>query len=188
MAQEIEIEFKVLLSKEEFRLLETTLPFPNHSTLQTNYYFETRSFDLKDRKSALRIREKNETYTLTLKQPHLEGILETHDPLNKLEFLNWMDNKPMIKPSVSRQLEELKIDVGDLYYYGALKTERKTFKQDSVLYVLDKSYYNGKTDYELEIEADSKESGNQVFNKILADFHIEAKEPITKIERFFASL
>ncbi|MEI3607847.1 CYTH domain-containing protein [Pseudogracilibacillus sp. SE30717A] len=188
MAQEIEIEYKVLLSKEKYDELESKLPFPNHSITQINYYFETNNFQLKKHKSALRIREKNNKFTLTLKQPHENGILETHDPLSKDEFLSWINNKPIPKPSIGQQLQKLTINEYDLHYYGSLKTERKIFEQDDVLYMLDKSFYNGIIDYELEIEANSREVGYHAFRNLLEKFNIKVKRPITKIERFFNSL
>ncbi|WP_212685903.1 CYTH domain-containing protein, partial [Salmonella enterica] len=83
MAQEIEIEFKNLLTEEEYLKLLSNLPFPKYSQTQTNYYFETEDFSLKAHGSALRIREKNGNYTLTLKETHELGLLETHDALTE---------------------------------------------------------------------------------------------------------
>src|SRR5690625_3099304 len=94
MAQEIEIEYKVLLTKKEFEKIASSLPFSANSVTQVNHYFETNQFNFKKQQSALRIREKNNKYTLTLKQPHEEGILETHDQLTEEEYNHWINGNP----------------------------------------------------------------------------------------------
>lgn len=187
MSQEIEIEYKVLLSKENFELLANEMPFPKETVEQINYYFETKTFDLKKHYSALRIRKKNNGYILTLKEPYGEHILETHDPLTEEEFYNWINGNSTAKSNVSKQLKKLGVAEKELIYFGSLKTERKSFVNDGIEYVLDKSIYNGITDYELEIEAISAEKGLTVFKNLLQQFNIPQKDSITKIERFFLS-
>src|SRR5699024_2293642 len=90
MSQEIEIEYKNLLTKQEFDYLLGHFPFPQNSQKQTNFYFETENFSLKENGAALRIREKDGHYRLTLKEPHPDGLLETHDPLTEAEAMNWL--------------------------------------------------------------------------------------------------
>src|SRR5699024_12592300 len=81
--QQIEIERKTMLTEAEFELLLKKLPFESAPIIQTNYYFETEDLALKRNRSALRIRQKNNSYTLTLKEPHEEGVLETNEPLTE---------------------------------------------------------------------------------------------------------
>lgn len=188
MAQEIEIEYKVLLTKKEYENIASSLPFPTNSVNQVNYYFETKQFDFKKQHSALRVREKNNKYTLTLKQPHVEGILETHDKITEEEYKNWLNGNPTPTVHVGKQLDYMEIPIEQIKYFGSLSTERKSFKAEDILYVLDKSTYNGKIDYELEIEAPSQEKGREAFNQLIQNYRITRKEPITKIERFFYSL
>ena len=187
MAQEIEIEYKVLLTKTQYERLAKNLPFPAAMT-QVNYYFETDQFDLKRNGSALRIRKKNGNYVLTLKEPHEEGILETHDKLTKAEFFQWIDGNPVAKPHTMEQLQKKEIEIEQLNYYGSLTTERKTFTEQNIAYFLDKSYYLEQTDYELEIEAPTQKQALNAFLNILETYNIEQKEPITKNERFFRLL
>ena len=61
-------------------------------------------------------------------------------------------------------------------------------KQNDILYVLDKSIYNGVTDYELEIEAPTQEKGEQALQNVIKKYHITKQPSITKIERFFRTL
>ena len=70
MSQNIEIEFKNMLTSEEF--LQLKLHFnidQNKFKKQVNHYFDTPSFSLKSLNSALRIREKGTQFEMTLKQP-----------------------------------------------------------------------------------------------------------------------
>lgn len=188
MSQEIEIEYKTLLTRQEYDRLQQALNFPHTAVKQVNYYFETAQFTLKEQHSALRIREKNGHYVLTLKEPHEKGILETHDHLTKVEFEHWMNGQPVPKEHVTKQLMLLDVPLAELLYFGALATERRTFTDNGISYVLDKSSYNGVIDYELEIEAPSAEAGEKAFQQIIEQYPVTKQQSITKIERFFTSL
>lgn len=187
MTQEIEIEYKNLLTKEEFDRLLTGLPFPKGAITQTNHYFETKDFSLKQHGAALRIREKQGKYQLTLKEPHPQGLLETHDTLTKQEALDWMEGRRKGKDHTTKQLTNMGISLAELIYYGSLTTERRELHHAGVLLVLDYSTYNGKSDYELEIEAPSKTAGVNAFNTLLETYQIKKKHTPNKIKRFFRS-
>lgn len=186
MAQEIEIEFKNLLTKDEYEKVYHFLPFKSVELKeQTNYYFETEDLKLKQQGSALRIRQKNAQWTLTLKQPHTEGLLETHDSLTEEEANLWIQNKMTEKPHVSKQLNDLGISFEDLYYLGSLTTRRKEHDYKGTTVVLDHSLYYDKEDYELEVEAGSKEAGKKVMEEILRTCNIPNRETDNKIKRFY---
>lgn len=187
MAQEIEIEYKVLLSEQQFKQLASELPFPAKPITQINYYFETVDFKLKSVKSALRIRKKQDRYVLTLKEPFENAILETHDFLSEAEFEQWINRQPCAKQHTSKQLKQLGVTVDELVYYGALQTDRKTYIVDDVTYVLDKSYYNNIIDYELEIEAMTHDIGKKAIDQLINQFNLSAINQTTKIERFFTT-
>lgn len=188
MAQEIEIEYKNLLTEKEFKQLLNTFPFPDSGTWQTNYYFETKNFSLKEKGSALRIREKAGRFVLTLKEPHPDGLLETHDSLTDNEADSWINGAFIQKDHVGKQLELLGIKLNDLVYYGKLETKRYETNYLGTLLVLDYSTYNETSDYELEIEAKSREDGLNMFHSIIEDYGIMEKETPNKIKRFFTSL
>lgn len=185
MSQELEIEFKNLLTNQEYNQLAEDLFSQIETIEQTNYYFETTSFDLKTNHSALRIRKKNESYTLTLKEPHPDGLLETHDQLTEDEFLLWTSGKPTEAPNVTKQLKQMDIDVSALNYLGKMTTFRKETSYQDTLIVLDKSIYLNTEDTELELEADSKQHGEKVFKNLLASYQIPVRETPAKIARFF---
>ncbi|SFA82652.1 Uncharacterized protein YjbK [Lentibacillus halodurans] len=188
MRQEIEIEFKNLLTKEEFNRLFENLPFPEESQLQTNHYFETADFSLKKMGCALRIREKDGTFTLTLKEPHANGLLETHDSLTQEEADNWMNGNKVLEKNVSKRMAEKGITIEKLNYYGSLITKRRELNYKNMLLVLDYSTYHGSNDYELEIEAASEAAGLERMHEILTDFNIKKRDTPNKIQRFFSAM
>src|SRR5699024_6802538 len=132
--------------------------------------------------------EINDKYTLTLKQPLEEGLLETHDNLSKSDFLQWKNNQHPIGDEVEIALKEIGILLSDLKYYGKLKTERYLYKRNGLEYVLDYSQYLGKEDYELEVEAETYQKGENAFTDLTEKFNIEQQMPISKIERFMTQL
>jgi uncharacterized protein YjbK len=188
MAQEVEIEFKNLLTKEEYELLLERLPFPHEGHKQVNYYFETSDFQLRNNKAALRIREKNGEYRLTLKEPYKDGLLETHDSLTKDEAEAWINGNPIDKEFTKKRLYQMGISVENLKCYGSLTTIRREYKDSGLIYVLDHSSYHDQEDYELEIESTDRESGLKALDTILKDWSIVKKETPNKIARFFNSL
>lgn len=187
MAQEIEIEYKNLLNKREFDHILHSLPFPKEVQTQRNHYFETADFSLKKNGCALRIREKNDNFTLTLKEPHETGLLETHDALTKQEAYNWMNGKFTAKEHTSKQLADKGLLLDELIYLGSLVTKRRELNIDNVLLVLDYSEYNKISDYELEIEALSEESGRETMRDLLERFGITKRQTPNKIQRFYES-
>lgn len=188
MHEEIEIEFKHMLTLEQFQTLLKELPFPELPIVQTNYYFETNEHTLINKRCALRIRLKHGTYQCTFKEPHPEGILETHDDLTKEEAEGWMKGIVPPIPHILRRLDIHDIDIHDISYIGSLTTDRYTYDTDGLQYVLDLSLYGENIDYELEIEATSYERGNRAYKQIVDQFQLPSKQPITKIERFLREM
>lgn len=188
MAQEIEIEFKNLLTKAEYNLLLKEVGFPLEGVVQTNYYFDTADFHLKEQGAALRVRKKNDKYVLTLKEPHPEGLLETHDFLTENEAEAWLNGNLVPKEHTEKQLRNLDISLEDLLYYGSLTTERREITYENVLLVLDYSQFNGSDDFELELEAKSYSEGERIFKELLKKHKITTRKTPNKIERFFQSI
>lgn len=188
MAQEIEIEFKSMLTKNEFERLLRQLAFPEQPIVQTNHYFETEHFSLKKHQSALRIREKHGQFTLTLKEPHPVGILETHDRMSREDAGLWLQGKPISQPNVAKQLRKIGVSENDLQYYGSLMTERFFYQDDNgIEYMLDKSSYHDRVDYELEIESKTRKAGLNALHTLLQKYDIVERKAQPKIARFFAA-
>ncbi|MDG5473002.1 CYTH domain-containing protein [Jeotgalibacillus sp. ET6] len=186
MSQELEIEFKNLLTKEEFHLLCGHFQVSSQESIrQKNHYFDTPDFQLKKIHSALRIREKSEGYQLTLKKPVEKGILENHQWIDSQEASQMLEQGGLVQGEIAGLLEELKIPVQQIIYFGTLATERIEFPYKNGLLVLDHSTYLNKEDFELEYEAASYDEGQAIFKELLSTCKISAKKTDNKIERFY---
>jgi len=188
MSQEIEIEYKNLITKEEYNQLLAAYSFQTAGKKQINYYFETKNKELREHGCALRIREKENTYTLTLKEPRQTGLLETHDIIQKDVFQKWINGDIIPQPHTSKQFKNLGVKPKDLVYMGSLETIRREATYKNVLLVLDISRYNNKIDYELELEAPDESTGSYLFEKILNNGGIPKRNTPNKIKRFYTSL
>ncbi|MEW4023587.1 CYTH domain-containing protein [Bacillus sp. YAF8] len=183
MTQEIEIEFKNLVTKSEFQKLSEALGMKEHDfKQQINHYFDTKDFSLKQKKSALRIREKNGAFVLTLKEPAAVGLLETHQELAKQPDLN---SFKIPEGPVKRQLDGLGIHSEAICYFGTLSTERAEKESEKGLIILDHSRYLEKEDFELEFEAADWDEGKRAFEQLLKQFGIPQRVTKNKIQRFY---
>ena len=84
MSNNIEIEAKVILSRQDYKKVFDTLKTKITDThTQTNFYIDSQDRVLKKNDIALRIREYNRTYVLTCKTPLSEGLLEKNQELSE---------------------------------------------------------------------------------------------------------
>lgn len=186
MSETIEIEFKNLLTKAEYeKLLKAFKVKVEQIISQTNHYFDTPDFTLKDLGSALRIREKNDHYEMTLKQPADVGLLETTQYLSKDEFLAAIKNGILPKGILHKRLEQLDISFVLLEYFGSLTTKRAEFPYKEGLLVLDHSLYLDTEDYEVEYEVEDFQRGQLAFKELLEQYRIPLRKTPNKIARFY---
>lgn len=190
MSQEIEIEFKQRLDRSAFLMLkerfeEQRTPFFR----QVNHYFETEDFLLKAHHSALRVREKNNQFVLTFKQPYEQGLLETHQILSEKAFENMKTTGQLPEGEVNEQIVSLiRTNPITFFYFGSLTTERSEVNLPEGQLVLDQSQYLQETDYELEFESTSYQEGKKFFDQLIKQFEMERDIPDNKIRRFFKAL
>ncbi|MBT2756366.1 CYTH domain-containing protein [Mesobacillus foraminis] len=186
MSQEIEIEFKNLLTKEEFLQIQHFFDFkPENFHVQINHYFDTADFYLKDKGCALRIREKNGRFELTLKQPAPTGLLETSQTLSASEAKEVMETNLLPKGPVKGAVDQLSEDVEGFLYFGSLTTERAEKNYQGGLVVLDHSSYLNTEDYEIEFEVAEEKKGQEVFESLLQQLKIPIRKTDNKIMRFY---
>lgn len=183
MTQEVEIEFKSMLTKEEYETLLHTYGLESHVKWQANDYFDTANFDLKRHGAALRIREKKNGQVLTLKQPHDVGLLETHANISESEA------EDLFKYGIIHDLQMkealIQFDLtAPLEHLGRLETNRAELETEGGLLVLDKSHYLETTDYEIEFEVTHEEDGRKAFDQLLSINHIPYRPAKNKIVRF----
>jgi uncharacterized protein YjbK len=186
MSETIEIEFKNLLTKIEYEnLLKIFNVEEKDIVCQINHYFDTPEFALKDLGSALRIREKKSRMEMTLKQPAAVGILETTQTLSENEFQTAIQHQKLPKGIVQERIQQLKITVEKIEYFGSLTTRRVEFPFKDGLLVLDHSIYLNTEDYEIEYEAEDFHHGQIVFQELLKQYAIPIRETQNKIARFY---
>jgi uncharacterized protein YjbK len=186
MSETIEIEFKNLLTKVEYdNLLKTFNVKEKDIVMQSNHYFDTPEFALKNLGSALRIREKKNNFELTLKQPAAVGLLETTQLLSAKEFKAAIQQQIFPKGIVQERIEQLKIAFNKIVYFGSLTTKRAEFPYKEGLLVLDHSFYLNKEDYEIEYEVEDFQSGQLVFQGLLKQYEIPIRKTQNKIARFY---
>ncbi|WP_078430358.1 CYTH domain-containing protein [Alkalihalobacterium alkalinitrilicum] len=186
MGREIEIEAKNLLTKEELERLQHYFSLSDSEFIsQTNHYFDTTDFALKEKKAALRIREKNNKYIMTLKQPNEVGLLETNQLVSTEEANLMLETGTIPNGDVKSDIEALKVPPAKFTYLGSLKTSRAEVQYNQQLIVLDISHYLNIVDYELEVEGTNVDTVQEEFNRILKQHNIPKRPTKNKILRFF---
>lgn len=186
LKQEIEIEFKNIVTKEEFDRLRSHFQLTEDQFVsQENHYFDTPTFSLKDCGAALRIRSKKDKSVLTLKQPHQEGLLETHEALTNEQAKELRDGSAKIPSTIQQLITDLQVDSHALTYFGTLRTSRAEIPYKNGLLVLDHSFYLGAEDYELEYEVTDANEGAKYFEQLLTELDIKKKPTENKIRRFY---
>lgn len=187
LSQEIEIEFKNLITKDQYhKLIDHYASLRSPIYKQVNHYFDTELFSLMNLKAALRVRFKQNAYVLTLKQPHSTGLLETHQSLDDEEFKCLKETGTIASGAVSKQISQLiGKSLPKLCYLGHLTTERSEIPLKEGLLVLDKSYYFDRVDYEIEFECEEESRGRMDFQQLIDSWGLSWIEPNNKIERFY---
>ncbi|MDN7244390.1 CYTH domain-containing protein [Planococcus shenhongbingii] len=185
MTKELEIEFKNMLTREEYKRLLTHFHLAaDDAKTQENYYFDTADFKLKEAKCALRIRKKLESFECTLKIPAPEGNFEITDPLNALQAEAIISGQSFEAAEVYAALQKLQVEPSQLIMIGKLMTHRIELSYKDGLLVLDHSEYQNTADYEVEFEVQDAKLGQQQFLEFLQLQKIPVRPADKKIARF----
>lgn len=156
----IEREIKYIIDHDTYLQIKCILESISISThmLQINYYYDTPNYDLNANGRTLRIRQKNDSlflqYKYDKKYSGIEKICEEFE-LNITHFVN---------PISSEILPESYLNVENYYYIGNLVTERFDYHLKKAVISLDKNYYLGKVDYEIEIEYENISEATEIIN------------------------
>lgn len=185
MTHQVEIEFKTLLTREEYQRVIAFYQL-DHSAFhtQTNLYFDTLDHQLKQKKFGLRIRTMEDKAELTLKSPLKEGLLETTDILSLDEAADLRENQRILfTGAVADRLIQEQIDPAAVKPFAELTTRRAEFSVTEGLLALDESWYGQSHDYELELEVSEASSGKRAFLSLLDRLHISYRPAKNKIIR-----
>lgn len=191
--QELEIEYKNLLSKYDYNKILNNEFFQFNKKsyskiLQENYYFDTKDQLLKDQKAALRIRKLANRSELTFKVPSGNFLMETNIPLLDSDLEKILKEKSLSLHSLTDESLDLKLnDINDctiFYLINSFKTLRYEKKVNNNLLVLDQTrFQNQVIDYELEVEGKVPDDAKNYFNSILEKYSIPYRENKPKIAR-----
>lgn len=145
-----------------------------------NTYFDTPDLYLTSHHMVLRIREiitndKSEK-ELTLKIKGENGDIEiTHIIEDEIEYQNLLsiniDSKDILE-----ELSHRGIDPQKLKIITTLTTERIEVSFSNYLLVIDKNFYNGKIDFNIEVESTSRELAKQYLIDVISKYDIEYKK------------
>lgn len=189
MGENLEIEFKTLLSMEEFlHAIDYFQLKEDHFFTQINYYFDSTDFQLKKRHIGLRVRILSDNAEITLKIPEKVGLLEINDALSIEEAYHFVDYDTLPDSgNVFNKLTTLGINKDDLHLIGSLKTKRAEKKLPQGTLALDESWYNEQHDFELELEVRDVLNGKKNFLSLLDTLNIKLSLAPSKIQRMMIS-
>ena len=174
MGSNIEIEAKVLINKDEYNKVIEHLHLDAYRRIkQTNYYIDTDNRDIKNNGYALRVREKNQEFELTLKTPLSEGLLEKNESISWRVFEDLRDNKVFPDGGIKKFLAILEIDTNELKIITSLTTERIEIEYKNNLLAVDKNTYGNNVDYEVEVESTSMSGAEETLKSILEECEIK---------------
>ncbi|WP_026574547.1 CYTH domain-containing protein [Bacillus sp. UNC438CL73TsuS30] len=186
MFQNIEIEFKNMLTKDEYELLLIKFTAAESKLItQENHYFDTKDFALKNEQSALRIRQKGQQFEMTLKQPANIGLLETTQKLTEAEATLAIQEGKLPSGAIKEIISKMDIVFSKLSYFGSLITNRAEMNYKGGILVLDHSLFLNKEDYELEYEVENEQLGQKIFKELLNQYNIPHRKTENKIQRFY---
>lgn len=151
---EFEQELKILCSEVDFFNAYNRYVTEKNPIKQVNYYFD-KDFVLHKQRIVLRIREKNGSYTLTIKKKENSDIglsLEKSETISKEAFEKIMKTgKLKVEDFIKTTL------AGEYEYIGSLETIRDEIHYKNTLLSFDINRYFDKVDYEIEMEGKQKD-------------------------------
>src|SRR5699024_3621413 len=133
--QNFEIEFKNLLTKDEYlELLDKEFPDDSiqrskKAFYQENYYFDTLNKDLKKQNSALRVRVTDSSNEMTLNVPYQGFFMENNLHLSDNDTSEIMNNKQIVlssfnSPDNDFSFLEKEIKDSTFYLFNSYQTKR----------------------------------------------------------------
>lgn len=181
MAANIEIEAKVLIKEEEYHnFLKLFNDKITKQYEQTNYYIDTEDFKLKQLGIGLRIRCVESTYTLTLKAPMAEGLLEKDQLINKETFEKAIKSNAFPEGNIKEFVTMLGINTKELKILATLKTFRTEIDDgnEATTFSADKNEYSEIVDYELELEGNAMQNTKNKLKEICEKCNITYKDNV----------
>lgn len=183
----LEYEKHILISKKEYnKLLNYYLLNCKNSKflVNQNIYYDSDN-KIINNNAVLRIRTINYCNNeLTFKTKSKNANKEINIIINKDEIYDINRSGIIQNKTINKALK--KIGVIKVYKIASLKTLRYEFYfQDSTI-VIDKNFYCGKIDYDIEIESNNMQKSNEILKNIIDKFKISSnKNNISKSQRAY---
>lgn len=176
MNKNIEKEYKILVTQEQFELLLKEYPEAVFRK-QVNTYYDTKNFTIRKYHGAMRIREIEDTCIFTLKKHTAEGVLEYEMVVeeNSIDIFNQDEIKELLTS----------LDIHDaIIPLTTLTTYRAMIDTGDAELCFDYNEYGTFKDYEIEYEYKKEHDGRSIFNTLLSkvNLHYEKNCP-SKIQR-----
>lgn len=185
MEENLEIEFKILITKNIYEQIISDYKITS-SYQQTNYYLMHPI--LSKLKYTLRIRQKNNQYELTLKQPQIRGNLETNLIIDK-KTKDKIIKHELITNEIFDLLKPYQLDSTMFITDHFLTTTRNEINTEYGLICIDYNQYNDLEDYELEYEITNYTLGKQYFLDFIKKYNLTYNTNCSsKITRLMKSL
>lgn len=187
MSQQLETEFKNMISRLEYqRLLDHFDRQATDAIIQTNYYFDTPDFELREARIGLRLRLTDHYRHLTLKQPSGKNqMIEITDKLTHNEAQAVITDGAMPEaPAIRAELAKHQLSLDNVSRFAAFETRRIETEIPNSTLVFDECHFDHYTDYELEMETTLEPAdGEQQFLDLLKQHHIPIRPSEKKMIR-----
>lgn len=178
--EEIEIEFKNVLTRKQYENLRSSFDVDTFSHI--SYYFDFNNI-LKEHQIALRVRVKDNSYRLTIKHQFDKHIYELKDDISFEEFES-LKNGYLVNDLLNKYLISQNIIIDKYELIAVFTTNRSIFYIDDYKIFLDETIFsNNEVDYELEIECCSYDDGLKFFELFLKKYNINKIQSNKKIAR-----
>ena len=177
MSTVMEYEKRVMLTEEQYFALVSFYirqnphyPFIN----QVNYYYDTEDLFLKQNHMVLRMRDiPHKGSELTLKSKEENGDREDNMRLTLMQHSSLLKKGHFPKCRIIETVIRLGRPLHEYKLLTKLETRRLEIKENDYLVVIDKNEYNGIIDYNLEIEAKSRERAQEVILEFCDKFSLQ---------------
>lgn len=180
MTNNIEIEFKTVVTKEKYTELLEHFNLENNIFKQVNHYFDTDDYELNANSIVLRIRQKGaERFKVTLKSQGEKEAYENH------VFISKDQAQDMIENGFNTNEFFDNIDNKFVRFVVSLDNYRVSTPYQGGTLFLDRCDYCNTTDYEIEFEFNTYDEGKVIFEQFLDDQNIELHPTKRKSERAF---
>ena len=173
--EHIEYEERVMISKRDYKKVIDDLMSQGYKcepfTIE-NIYLDNKDFFITKNDMMLRIRNTSTgIHELTLKIRNDDG---SHTEINET-----LDNHPLLDASLGNKFKEFKEVI-------RLTTVRTEVPIENHLFVIDQNTYGNKTDYNIEVEANSQKNAVNIAKKYCEKYGLTYKRSPSKSERAFA--